>query len=298
MTESTNNSSQRRRPGQARGLRARNRSRNGESQNNQQRQNNQQSRPPQPNRHRKNDNTKNGAKPGQRRKPTRQRAPHSKLDSELDFRLSRPSSLQQQSHNGHDDGLLFSQTQVNGHRKGKPMRNGQQWNPSDGGIYLHEMRGSDWYREDQARYAAKQIALENAEKRHSEGEARRNGESQQARRQTTKPRNPRNPRAKPNTTSHQTTEAECAAAATPTEPPAPPPPPSDNEVATATQTPAPAPAPDVAETPKAAAAAEPAKPKPARKSASASGAKATAKKKVSRARKPATPKKDTDSDTE
>lgn len=224
MTESPNN--QRRRPSQARGLRARNRSRNGENQNNQ-RQNNQQSRAQQPaNRHRKNDNPKsNGAKPGQRRKPARPRTPHNKLDSELDFRLSRPSSLQQQTHN-HQDEVLFSQTHANGHgnRKGKPVRNGQHWTPSDGGIYIHELRGSDWYREDQARYAAKQIALENAERRQADHERRRNGDASTSRPQSSRPRPPqRNTRngtstparatdARTNTQANEATTAESAAA--------------------------------------------------------------------------------------
>lgn len=206
MTESPNN--QRRRPGQARGLRARNRPRNGDNQNNQQRQNNQQSRAPQANRQRKNDNAKNGAKPTQRRKQNRQRTPNNKLDSELDFRLSRPSSLQQQAHSHHDEGVLFSQTQANGNGKGRgrTVRNGQQWTPSDGGIYLHELRGSDWYREDQARYAAKQIALENAERRQAESERSANGEASQARRPASKPRNNRNQRPRQNNATRRPSE--------------------------------------------------------------------------------------------
>lgn len=205
MTESPNN--QRRRPSQARGLRARNRPRSGDNQNHQN--NGQQSRPPQANRHRKNDNTKNGTKPGQRRKPNRPRTPHNKLDSELDFRLSRPSSLQQQAHNHHEEGVLFSQTQINGNGKGRgrPVRNGQQWAPSDGGIYLHELRGSDWYREDQARYAAKQIALENAERRQADGERTHNGESSQTRRPANKPRNSnRTQKPRQNTTTRRAAE--------------------------------------------------------------------------------------------
>lgn len=192
MTESPNN--QRRRPGQSRGLRARQRSRS-EGQSNQ-RQSSQTPRAQQAHRHRKSEAAKNGAKPGQRRKPSRPRTPHNKLDSEADFRLARPSALQQQTHGQHDDAVLFSQTQLNGHRKGKPMRNGQHWTPSDGGIYLQELRGSDWYREDQARYAAKQIALENAEQRRANGDRYQNGDSGQQRRQPPRPRTMRNPRAR------------------------------------------------------------------------------------------------------
>jgi hypothetical protein len=179
MTESQNK--QRRPSGQARGLRARNRPR-GDNQSSQQSRNNN------ANRQRRNDGAnKNGAKQQQRRKPTRARTPGAKLDSELDFRNTRPASLQQQN-TSYNDSPLFSQTNGNGNRsaanrRGRTPKNGQNWTPADGGgIYLHEQRGSDWYREDQARYAAKQIALENAELRNKDPQRRNINEAGQPKR--------------------------------------------------------------------------------------------------------------------
>ncbi len=180
MTESQNK--QRRPSGQARGLRARSRTRS-DNQNPQQARTNSNNA----NRQRKPDGVKNGAKPAQRRKPARPRGPNTKLDSELDFRNTRPSALQQQN-SAHHDSPLFSQNSANGnrasaHRRGKPMKNGQNWTPADsGGIYLHESRSSDWYREDQARYAAKQIALENAEQRNRDPQRRNANEAGQPKR--------------------------------------------------------------------------------------------------------------------
>ena len=218
MTESQNK--QRRPSGQARGLRARNRPR-GDNQSSQQSRNNT------ANRQRRNDGAnKNGAKQQQRRKPARARTPGAKLDSELDFRNTRPASLQQQN-TSYNDSPLFSQTNGNGNRsaanrRGRTLKNGQNWTPADGGgIYLHEQRGSDWYREDQARYAAKQIALENAELRNKDPQRRNINEAgqpkrpQQQRNNRNRPNNNNRPRTNQRRTENGSTDSTPAVAAAP-----------------------------------------------------------------------------------
>ncbi len=108
------------------------------------------------------------------------------LDSESDFRAFRQAGGQRHSNGFADDLLLGSsanngnRNRSNGRRQDGPVsgnrrqgktshngghQNGNHWSPSDPGGYtgMQQLRGSDWYREDQARYAAKQIASENPE---------------------------------------------------------------------------------------------------------------------------------------
>ena len=102
-------------------------------------------------------------------------------DSESDFRAFRQSSGNRHI-NSFSDNQRFNESRVNGNRarpgngnfkrndnngnrrnfQNRSTQNGQQWSPSDASYNpgLQELRGSDWYREDQARYAAQQIANE------------------------------------------------------------------------------------------------------------------------------------------
>ena len=124
--------------------------------------------------------TQNAARNGNQ---TRGRDKHLKSytapDSESEFRALHQASGNRHL-NGFSDNLQFNDSRVNGNRarpgnykrndnngnrrsyQNRSPQNGQQWLPSDASYNpgLHELRGSDWYREDQARYAAQQIAAE------------------------------------------------------------------------------------------------------------------------------------------
>lgn len=129
------------------------------------------------------DGNRNTAQAGnQPRRPARPGKPAGKMDSESDFRAIRQSGNQNRTAGSSDDFLNGNsinpgnRARPNGRRNEnvasgnrrqmKPARNGQDWSPSsDSHSYtgFHQLKGSDWYREDQARYAARQIALENSE---------------------------------------------------------------------------------------------------------------------------------------
>ncbi len=135
-------------------------------------------------------------------------------DSESEFRAIHQGSGNR-NFNSFSDNLQFNDSRVNGNRarpgnykrndnngnrrnfQNRSAQNGQQWSPSDSSYNpgLHELRGSDWYREDQARYAAQQIAAErngsdadgdsNPPQQNADGKRANNQRGRQRRRPTT-----------------------------------------------------------------------------------------------------------------